>query len=74
MLEHVNPEAFAEDAELDDECGDEEVEGDGGPCVVAEEHHQESETNEDHNMHILKHRVLVREGGHDCPAELGDGT
>ena len=39
---------------LDAECGNEHVEGQGGEAVLLQECHQEAETNEDHDVHVLE--------------------
>lgn len=40
--------------------GDQEVVANGCPAVVLQEDHQESESNEDHHVHVLEHGVVSR--------------
>ena len=48
-------EAVDEGEDLDGEGGADHVEGDGGQTVLLQESHQETKTNEDHHMDVLKH-------------------
>ena len=40
---------------LKHESSDDHVEADSGESVAPEERHEESETDEDHHVHVLKH-------------------
>lgn len=53
------PEASEEDADLEGPASDEVVESDWAPWVVFQKHHQEAESNVDHDMYVLEHCVLV---------------
>ena len=51
--------ALAENAPLDGEGGKDEGKAKGGPGVALEEGHQEAETDEDHDVHVLEPGVIT---------------
>ena len=57
--EDVVPGTLHEDGELEGVRGDDEVESHGSPRVSLQEDHEEAETNEDHHVHILEHRIVL---------------
>ena len=70
------PEACNEDSDLEDVCGDKEVESDRGPAVCLEEDHEEAEANEDHDMHVLEDGVISLHlvGSIETSCACGEGT
>ena len=50
-------ETKTEGSPLKDESGNEVIEANGGPAVRLEEHHEEAETNEDHDVNVLESGV-----------------
>ena len=48
-------EPLAKSGPLEDDSGDQEIDGDGAVAVLFQECHQETETDEHHHVHILKH-------------------
>merc|ERR1719367_1633118 len=55
--EHVE-ESRDQDAHLDNPGSNKEIEADGCPAVCLQKNHQESEADEDHDMHILEDRIV----------------
>jgi hypothetical protein len=53
------PEAHEEDTQLEGPGGEEEVDTHRGPAVGLEEDHQETETNVDHKVYVLPHRIVI---------------
>ena len=49
----------SQNSDLDAPCWHEEVEHDTSPAVVLSESHQKPETDENHNIDILEHRVVI---------------
>ena len=53
------PESLKQDGHLHGPCGGYVVEAHRTPTVRLKKHHQKSESDEDHHMHVLKHAVQV---------------
>jgi hypothetical protein len=53
-------EALAKSGPLEDDSGDQEIDGDGAVTVLLQERHQETETDEHHHVHILKHYFFFK--------------
>lgn len=51
------PETSSEDCELEAIRAEEEVVADRGPAVRFQEYHEESKTDENHNVYVLPHWV-----------------
>ena len=52
-------EPLAKSGPLEDDSGDQEIDGDGAVAVLFQKCHQETETDEHHHVHILKHYFIL---------------
>jgi len=58
IMESLVPEALEQDTSLHGPGSADVVDADGAPAVSLKEHHQEAETNKDHNVDVHPHWII----------------
>ena len=57
-LGNVVPEASEQDSDLDGPASDEVIEANRAEWIIFQEHHQEAEADEYHDMYVLEQRIF----------------
>jgi hypothetical protein len=53
------PESPEQDTDLKGPCCNKVIETNRSPRMILQEHHQEAKSNENHDMNILPHSILI---------------